>query len=112
MALVLGLAAPASVDLGMGGAEAAIVQGVHGPERMYSRVARWTDGLTHVEWSGQFGVQPVAVEIELAPFFGRAGDQVGLTVGRRTHRHRLQGDWHTVRVPIDDTSRTLVVDIR
>ena len=112
MALGLGLGAPASVDLGMGGAEAAIVEGVHGPERMYSRMARWTDGLAHVEWSGQFGVQPVAVEIELAPFFGRGGDQVELTAGRRTHRHRLQDDWQTVRVPVADTSGTLVVDIR
>ena len=98
--------------LDMGGGEAAIVEGVHGPERMYSRVARWTDGLAHVEWSGQFGVQPAAVEIDLAPFFGRAGDQVELTVGRRTHRHRLEDDWHTVHVPVTDTSGTLVVDIR
>ena len=44
-ALGLGLAAPASVDLGMDGHEAAIVEGVHGPERMYGRVARWTDGM-------------------------------------------------------------------
>jgi hypothetical protein len=112
MALALWCGAPSVVDLGMGGAEAAIIEGVHAPERMYARVARWTDGLAHLEWSGQVGVEPVAVEIELAPFFGRGGDQIELTAGGRAHRHRLEDDWQTVRVPISGTADPLVVDIR
>ena len=51
------------------------------------------------------GFNRLAVEIELAPFFGRGGDQVELTVGRRTERHRLLDDWHTVRVPVTERHR-------
>jgi hypothetical protein len=112
MAAGLGLLAPGVVHLEMDGSDAALIEGVHAPERMYARVARWSDGGAHVEWPGQFGVEPVAVEIELAPFFGRGGEQVELTVARRVLRHTIAADWETVRVPVATLARDLVVDIR
>ncbi len=112
MAAGLGLLAPGVVHLEMDGSDAVLIEGAHAPERMYARVARWTDGGAHVEWPGQFGVQPAAVEIELAPYFGRGGEQVELTVARRVLRHTLAADWETVRVPVATLSRDLVVDIR
>lgn len=97
LAIGLGVSAPSSVDLGMASTDAALIEGTHAPERMYARVARWTSGAAHIEWSGQYGVRATAVEIELAPFFGRAGDQVEIAAGPRVVRHTLGSDWEVVR---------------
>ena len=112
MAAGLGLLAPGMVNLEMDGSDAALIEGVHAPEGMYARVARWTDGGAHVEWTRAVRRPAGGRGIELAPYFGRGGDQVELTVGRRVLRHTLAADWETVRVPVATLERDLVVDIR
>ena len=109
--LAIVMTTPDAVEIDIGGHEPAQLTGVHGAEEHYGRHIRWTDGATRIEWTGQFGVVPTAVEVELAAFFGRAGEQVAVAAGTRTVRHRLSGDWDIVRVPLADRPGGVVVDV-
>ena len=106
------LTAPAVVDIDVGGHEPGTFSGVHGAEEHYGRRIRWTDGDARMEWAGELGVAPAAVDVELAAFFGRAGEQVLVSAGTRTVRHRLSGEWDVVRVPATARSEGVSVDIR
>lgn len=99
------------------GAEAADIAparllGVHASERQYDRRVRWTDGLARLRWPAVIGLHPAAVEITLASFPGRAGDQVRVTVNQGdTTRHTMSGDWDTLRVPVTDTQADLTLEV-
>ncbi len=89
------------------------VTGVHGREVHSGRVLRWTDGLARVAWPSVFGVRPVAVDIVLAAFPGRAGDQVTITVNdAHVSRHVMSGDWDVIRVLIPSGRGEVTLDIR
>lgn len=100
------VSSPRTVDIDIGGLEPATLTGVYAGEEHYGRRIRWTEGRARVEWPGALGVTPTGLEVELASFFGRAGDQVMLTTGvPPLTRHTLTGEWDVVGVPIaaDDT---------
>lgn len=111
------ISAPASVVIPAGAAEAAIapasLTGVHGSEENYGRQIRWTDGHARLVWPRVFGVLPVAAEISLGSFPGRAGDQVTVTVnGRHVARHVLSADWDVFTVPVTAGDGALTLDIQ
>lgn len=91
---------PHVVDVDVGGTEPLRITGAHLGELYYDRRIRWTDGRARVDWPGVLGVAPVAAEVELASFPGRAGDQIAVTVGQRVTRHTLSADWDVVAVPV------------
>ncbi len=111
LALLL-VCTPRAVEIDIGGIEPATLTGVYASDQDYLRRIRWTDGRARVEWPGALGVLPARVDVELASYFGRAGDQVLLSTGAPPlTRHTLTGEWDVVSLPVPEGHRRVVLDV-
>lgn len=112
LAIGLTVTAPPVVDLDVGGDDAGALTGVYDRETHHGRRIRWTDGDARLAWPGVVGVVPSGVEVELAPFFGRAGDQVVVSAGSTRVRHALGEGFVVMWLPTSAPPSGLLVEIR
>lgn len=111
--VALVVSAPKTVDIDVGSIEPATLTGVHASEQHDLRRIRWTDGRARFVWPGALGVVPTHLEVELASYFGRAGDQVMLSTGvAPTTRHTLTGEWDVVALPVPQGHHRVVLDVQ
>lgn len=112
LAVGVTVTAPRVIDIDVGGDDAGILTGVYAREVHHDRRVRWTDGAARLAWSGVVGVVPDGIEVELAPFFGRSGDQVIVTAGSTRIRHVMGEGFDVLWLPITRAPSSLLVDIR
>lgn len=109
---VVTVTGPRVIDIDVGGDDAGNLTGVYAREVHHDRRVRWTDGDARLAWAGVVGVVPDGVEVELAPFPGRSGDQVLVTAGSTRVRHEMRDRFDVLWLPITRAPSSLVVDIR
>lgn len=112
LAVGVTVSAPAVIDIDVGGDEAGGLTGVYAREVHLERRVRWTDGDARLGWAGVVGVVPEGVEVEFAPFPGRAGDQAVISAGGTRLRHAMAEHFDVVWLPFTRAATTFAVEIR